>query len=455
MVPVPLSPFVGALATAVREALVALLALDSSQAGAFSLDARLSPTAGWTAALTVTLPSGDLVVDVADAATPREAWFRTAHFAWAYRSTSAGDPFAHPFAAQWLKDLCERVSRLDRAPLAPPAVRAMLDAVARYLPFARVRDESYRLLMPNPEGPAGILWLGFQCDQDCVVCWQDRAGPSPPPEYFSRWLDEMLAASARSVILSGGEPTLHPTLLDLAGRAHAAGAHTVIETNGLRLTDDGFRRALLAAGVGELSVSLHAADATTSEAITRAPGTHARTVAGVEACLRDGLPVGIHCVVERANAPGLAAHASFVVERFARPPRGLRRVSYSLPTRYADQERYRRGLAPLGAVRPGLTAALRTLRGAGVEARFLGMGGFPLCAVEDPRAECPAEPLSAGERGDRVYGRPCEGCAVRPWCGGVPAAYLEACGEGDLRPVRGASADAATAGGAPGRPISW
>ena len=452
MAPAPLSPFVGALATAVREALVALLALDPSQAVAFSLDARPGPTPGWIASLTVALPSGELIVDVADAATTRDAWFRTAHLAWAYRSSTHRDPFAQPAVAQWLHALRDHASRLDRTALAPAPLRALLDAVARYLPFARLRDESYRLLMDGPDGAAGILWLGFGCDQDCVVCWQDRAAPSPPPELFSRWLDEMLSAGARSVILSGGEPTRHPSLLDLARRSHAAGAHTIVETNALRLLDDDFRRALLATGVDELSVSLHAADAVTSDAITRAPGTHARTVAGIEACLRDGLPVGIHCVVERANASSLAAHAAFVVERFVRPLRGLRRVSYSLPTRYADQERYRRGLAPIDQVRPGLTAALRTLRGAGVEARFLGMGGFPLCAVEDPRAERPSQALSEGERGDRVYARPCEGCAVRPWCGGVPAAYLEACGDGGLRPVRGAAVVDGVTGAEPGRP---
>ena len=453
MTPAPLSPFVGALATAVREALVALLALDPSQAGPCTLEARTAPSPGWLASLVISLPSGDLALDVADAGTARDAWFRTAHLAWAYRSTDGRDPFAQPAAARWLHDLRDRASRLDRTALAPSAVRAVLDAAARYLPFARLSDESFRLLMDGPEGPTGILWLGFGCDQDCVVCWQDRAAPSPPSALFSDWLDQMLAAGARSVIFSGGEPTLDPRLPEFVRRARAAGAYTVVETNALGLSEGPLRRALLDAGVGELSVSLHAADAAVSDAITRAPGTHARTVAGIEACLRDGLPVGIHCVVERANAASLAAHAAFVVERFVRPLRGLRRVSYSLPTRYADQERYRRGLAPIDQVRPGLTAALRTLRGAGVEARFLGMGGFPLCAVEDPRAERPVEALSEGERGDRIYARPCEGCAVRPWCGGVPAAYLEACGDGGLRPVRGAAVVDGVTGAEPGRPV--
>lgn len=442
MNPAPLSPFISELAAPVREALVALLAIDPRAVEGFSLSANPQAASGWNAALTLALPSGRIVLDVADVASPRDAWFRTAHLACAYRAVAGADPFAHPDVARWLRELRDRVSLADRAPLAPPPVRAVLDAATRYLPFARRRDEDYRLLMQGADGPTGILWLGFGCNQDCVVCWQDRAAPEPPPELFARWLDEMLAASARSVILSGGEPTLHPSLLDLVRRARAGGAGVILETNATRLGDPAVLRALIDAGVGEVVASLHAADAATSEAVTRAPGTHAQTLAGIEACLRAGLPVGVHCVVERANARGLGAHADLIVERFARPHRTaagaplLRRVSYSLPTRYADEDRYRRGLAPVDVVRPGLTAALRTLRGAGVEARILGMGGFPLCAVESPRAEQPDRDVTASERGDRVYGRGCDDCAVRPRCAGVPPLYLEACGDEGLRPVR-------------------
>jgi hypothetical protein len=459
MAPTPLSPFIGELASGVRDALVALLGLDPARVEAFDLTATRDAPARWNALLTVALPSRSLVLDVSDPSLSPQAWFRTPHLAWSYRAVSTdADPFADPVAARWLQALRERATRVDGSPLATPAVRRVRDAVARYLPFAGHGDASYRLLMEGPDGPpTGILWLGFQCDQDCVVCWQRRVSTAPPPELFLRWLDEMLAAGAKGIILSGGEPTLHPALPDLARRARAGGANVILETNAIRLADDAFRRSLVAAGVGELFASLHAPDAATSEAITRAPGTHAQTVAGVEAWLRDGLPAGIHCVVERSNAAALAAHAAFVVERLAQPHRDaagaslLRRVVYSLPTRYADEERYRRGLAPLELVRPGLSAALRVLRGAGVEARILGMGGFPLCAVEDALAEQPRQEVSAAERGDRVYGLACGGCAARPGCGGLPTAYFEACGEGGLRPVQAAPMTGRGAPAAPGR----
>lgn len=422
----PLSPFVGALEGDVRDALLALCGVEHAAVTGFALAGRGGPTPGWLASITLALDGASLVLDVADAKTPREAWFRTAHFAWAYRAAQHGDPFAIAPCARWLHALRARVEGADRALIATSAVRAVLDAVTAYQPFARLRDASFRLRMEGPSGPTGILWLGATCDQDCAFCWQDRRAPSPPPERFAQWLDELLASGVRAVILSGGEPTLREDTLDLARRARAAGAAVVLESNGLRLVDGVYRQALREAGVGELSVSFHAADATTSEALTRAPDTHARTVEGIEACLREGMAVGLHCVVERANVDGLGDYADFVVRRFA----GVRRVGFSLPTRYADVERYRRGLAPLDRVRPALTRAIRVLRAAGIEANWEGMGGFPPCAVEGE-----AVTGAWGASGDRVYARACDGCPAKGACPGVPVEYLEACGEGALRPI--------------------
>lgn len=422
----PLSPFVGALEGDVRDALLALCGVERDAVTAFALAGREGTPPGWLASITLSLDGASLVVDVADAKTPREAWFRTAHFAWAYRAAQHGDPFAMAPCARWLHALRARVEAADRAPIASPTVRAVLAAVEAYRPFARLRDGAFRLILGTPPGATGLLWLGAACDQDCAFCWQDRRAPSPPPERFARWLDEMLALGLRAVIVSGGEPTLRDDTLDLVRRARAAGASVVLETNGLRLADASYRRALREAGVGELSVSFHAADAATSEALTRAPGTHARTVEGIEGSLRDGMAVGLHCVVERANVDGLGAYADFVVRRFA----GVRRVGFSLPTRYADVERYRRGLAPLDRVRPSLTGALRTLRAAGIEANWEGMGGFPPCAVEGE-----AVTGAWGASGDRVYGRACDGCPAKGACPGVPVEYLDACGEGALRPI--------------------
>lgn len=419
------TPYVDAILREARDALCALGGISPDSVTAFALE-RAEPS-GFVARVTLALPDGALTLEVFDGALPRQAWFRTARLGWGYHAPAGDDPFARPGASAWLKAYRERVTARDRPALRAPELAAALDAIGRYLPLAPGRDEDFRLLMRGPDGDVGALWLGVRCDQDCDLCWQDRRGADPPAALFAAWLDELVAAGPRSIILSGGEPTLRDDLPDLVRRAKAGGAHVVLETHAMGLSDDALRGALRAAGLDEVVASLHSADAGVSDAMTRTPGGHARTLAGVEACLRDGLAVGLHCVVDARNAGGLADLAALALGRL----RGVRRVAFSVPTRYFDGGRYRAAMAPMDLVRPGLTAALRALRAAGVEARALGMSGFPLCATEDP---APQRDVTDAERGERVYGACCGGCAARSRCVGVPSVYREVFGDRGLAP---------------------
>lgn len=435
-----LTPFVSAFSTAARDALVSLLSLDPSTVTNASLRPRQRPSTGWSLELTVSVSQHSVTLDIGDRDGARDAWFRTAHFSWSYRSTDA-DPFAVPDLAAWLNALKTHALVLDRDGFSSPEIQVLLDAVDRALPFAPVTDDSYRLLFTGPQGLTAIFWLGFRCDHDCVLCWQGRAFPEPPTEFFFTWLDEALSAGARTVSFSGGEPTLHPALPELIRRARARSAYVIVESNAAGLSHTPLRRTLLDAGVNELFASLHAADPALSDSLTRSPGAHARTLAGITSCLTDGLGVGVHCVVERANAPDLAAHARLIVDRFVRPfahtPRAglLRRVAYSLPTRYFDEKRYLSGLVPIDLVRPGLSSAVDTLRSAGVEVRITGMGGFPLCAVENPHTIAPATAISDTERQGRINPPVCAACALRSLCAGVSPLYLQHLGPVGLRPV--------------------
>lgn len=419
------TPYIDAFVADARGALCALAGIPEDQVTAFALSR--AEGAGWLARVSLTLPDGALTLEVFDASVSRQAWFRTARLGWGYHSGDGADPFQRAGASAWLRALRERVSALDRPAVAPPALRAVHDAVARYLPLAPARDEDFRLLMTSPEGAVGALWLGVRCDQDCDICWQDRRAQDPPPALFATWLDEILAASPRSIILSGGEPTLRDDLVDLVRRAKAAGAYVVLESHAMHLGEGPLRSTLRGAGLDEVVASLHSADAGVSDAITRTPGGHARTLAGIEACLREGLAVGLHCVVDARNAEGLADHAALVLRRL----KGVRRVAYSVPTRYFDAGRYRAAMAPMDLVRPGLVAAARALRAGGVEARVLGMSGFPLCVTEEP---APQRDVTDAERGERVYLPVCGGCAERSRCVGVPSDYRAVWGERGLAP---------------------
>jgi MoaA/NifB/PqqE/SkfB family radical SAM enzyme len=434
-----LSPFVSTLAAAARDRLLALLDL-----GDHVQSAKIGPsTAGsndWRAEVGVRLPSGQATLLYFQPATDgRPAWFRTARLACSYLAGET-DSLADPRDAAFLHAMRDRLARLDaRPPATPaPAVEDLFAALDRYRPFVPIRDEDYRMVFRGTNPPVGILWLGFRCNQDCRMCWQGRDWPAPPDEVFDRWLEELCGARVGSLILSGGEPTLHPRLPYWLRRAAQAGMKVTLETNAIRFTEPGVLDELRAAGLESTVVSLHAADPAVSDALTMMPGTFALTVAGARAALAAGVRVGVHCVVERANADGLEAHARFVASELHAGDSRITHVSYSFPIPYRRRELYRDALPTLDRLRPHLSAAVRILRDEGIDARFLGTSGFTPCAFDDPASLAPLLPKVVTEemRADRLFVEGCSQCSLRPRCLGVHKAYVAAHGAQGVEPVR-------------------
>lgn len=330
-------------------------------------------------------------------------------------------------------------ARVDRAAL--PALAAAHDA---WRPFAALPDEEFRKLSSSPAGPYATLRLGYRCNQDCWFCWQDRTAPSPPPEQYERWLDELAVMGVRALNLTGGEATTWPelpALIERAARAH--GMAVSLQTNGIRLGRGAYAAKLRDAGLQAAMVSYHSADPTVSDRMTRAPGTHAATVRGVEAALAVGLHTTLTCVVEAENVDGLPAHADDIVARFVAPfpDNPVQRVTYAHPTAYFSPGGWQAQQVSFDRVRAPLTAAVLALRAADVPVQLGGPCGFPLCALEVDRIDDPYRVLgrdtySPQELVHRRFAPACAGCRERPRCFGLRQEYVDRFGDQGLRPIR-------------------
>ena len=91
----------------------------------------------------------------------------------------------------------------------------------------------------------GIIEVNSNCNLDCPICFADSGHQ---PDGFSLTMDQVetaLDAFVRSegepevVMFSGGEPTIHPLILDFIKMAKDKGVHMVtLNTNGIRLAHD-------------------------------------------------------------------------------------------------------------------------------------------------------------------------------------------------------------------------
>jgi MoaA/NifB/PqqE/SkfB family radical SAM enzyme len=276
-----------------------------------------------------------------------------------------------------------------------------------------------------------------RCNQRCHFCNVDERSPGHVSELAQvrRLVDDQIAAGQKLVTFSGGEPTLSPLLPEAVKLALERGAeHVLLQTNAV-LLDEARTKALKEAGLGLAFVSLHAADPALSDRLTRAPGTHARTLRGIDNLVAAGVQVMINCVVNDLNHHDLTALVDLVAERWQR--RVWFSFSFVSPEIRIDSDL--EVVPPLSKVLPDVVAALRRAQTHGLKVSCADRCGFPPCVlvefaeVLDFFVEHPA-PRELGH--DRVQGPECATCAVRASCLGVWRGYAARHGTADLRPLK-------------------
>jgi cyclic pyranopterin phosphate synthase len=147
--------------------------------------------------------------------------------------------------------------------------------------------------------------LTDRCQLRCTYCmpehgmsWLPRAELLSDDE-FARLAAIFVALGIRSIRLTGGEPTLHPTLAGLVGRLAALRPQPELSltTNGVTLADNA--DALVRAGLERINISLDTLDPERFRQLTRRDRL-ADVLAGISAAAAAGLsPVKINAVLAR------------------------------------------------------------------------------------------------------------------------------------------------------------
>src|SRR5262249_52610028 len=154
------------------------------------------------------------------------------------------------------------------------------------------------------------------CNQACEFCFVSTHLP-PPAGPAVRAAIERAGAEGAALVLSGGEPTLNPRLVEYVRLAKRVGVPAVeLQTNATRLAERGLARALAEAGLDRAMVSLHGSTAALSDAITGAPGTFADTVCGIDELVQTPIRVRLNFVFCQANREDFPAFIDFVAGRW-------------------------------------------------------------------------------------------------------------------------------------------
>ncbi|MGH9245180.1 MAG: radical SAM protein [Acidimicrobiales bacterium] len=150
----------------------------------------------------------------------------------------------------------------------------------------------------------GIIEVNTACNLDCPVCFADSGhhpdGFSLTVDQVEAGLDAFVAAEGEPevVMFSGGEPSIHPQILEFCALARHKGVRTVVlNTNGIRLAHDrSFAPALAELGV-KIYLQFDGLDEATHRAMRGRDLRHAKAEA-LERCTEAGLGVMLVAAVE-------------------------------------------------------------------------------------------------------------------------------------------------------------
>jgi len=160
--------------------------------------------------------------------------------------------------------------------------------------------------------------IGFACNNRCEFCVQGEKrtqhGPRPLDQMRAD-LEEGRRRGASGIVITGGEPTIHATVLEVARLARELGYDAVqIQSNGRMFAHQPFCEQAIAAGANEFALALHGASAPTHDRLTRAPGAFRQVVTGIRNLVRLGQRVLTNTVITSVNYRELPDIARLLVK---------------------------------------------------------------------------------------------------------------------------------------------
>lgn len=313
----------------------------------------------------------------------------------------------------------------------------------------------------------GVLWLGLRCDVRCKFCYDELVARSN-----KRWMplaDARLALDKfreyydnRFVDFMGGEPTLHPNIVEIVAHSASIGLRPTIVTHGMHLARRARAEALAKAGLHDCLVSIHGVGEMARQIHGQGRDNFERQMRGLQNLTELGIPFRFNVTLIRDNIEQLPAIAELAVTL------GARVVNFLTFNPYFEWEDEVK--IPFQArhseIAPNLMKAIDICDAGHVEANVRYM---PLCQLPNYEShihtgyQLPYDPhewdynswYDCGHEGspDRAWymdasirqqrrhryqhADECAGCAAKGICDGFHAQYLARWGGSEARPFAG------------------
>lgn len=277
----------------------------------------------------------------------------------------------------------------------------------------------------------GYIQVVRHCNHFCGFCSNPTTPYTHDFESMRVLVDDFVARDYFGVILTGGEPTLHPDLPQIARYAADQGLHVRMITNGHRLADREFARALGEAGLRLVHISIYSVRPEVEAKLRGVEGTLDRAFAALRNARDFGIEVNINCVINRLNADHLDENIKHFIEHHPEIRHFVwNNLDPSMGRAEVNQDQFTPQLADFEL---SLHRALRLLHKSG---RTFRVEKVPLCYMTD-FAWASTETRKIVKSEERIvhflddkqtvrqtewghlYAEDCSACSLRSICGGL------------------------------------
>src|SRR5580693_7833298 len=277
----------------------------------------------------------------------------------------------------------------------------------------------------------GYIQVVRHCNHFCGFC----SNPTTPYvhtfETMKVLVDDLKTRGYFGVILTGGEPSLHPELPRIARYASDQGLHVRMITNGWRMSDPEFAREMAEAGLKLVHVSVYSVRPDVEARLRGLPGTLEKAFAAMDNANTHGIEVNVNCVINKLNADHLDEN---IRHYLARHPHVRHFVWNNLDPSMGRAEVNQAEFTPrLADFEVSLHRALSLLHASG---RTFRVEKVPLCYMSDfSWASTETRKIVKGEERivhfldakqtvrqtswEHIYADACEACSLRTICGGL------------------------------------
>ena len=319
------------------------------------------------------------------------------------------------------------------------------------MPSERLMRKRRRDRAPVTSRSMALFRLGEMCNNKCPMC-----SNTGRPEAFFISEEALLQRVARlavwgfrRVVLTGGEPTLHPSFFTIAETLQAREITFDLNTHGRTFVDTAFAERCVGLGLERAIVSLHSHETEASRAMSGfSAQAHDDTLAGVRNLRSAGVGVMLNLVLSTWNLGHLAAFVRFSATEFGTdtllkicfpytggkggdwPAIQLRYDDIRQPLREAQQVAQTLGVRLL-------TESIPNCVHGDPSSRDGSRSGFGETHYLDDVSGEQIYPIRFIESELKVWPERCQSCAALAHCPGVQEAYALRYGVDELRPFGG------------------